>query len=231
MSCDLYRFWNADGVLIYIGISLSAIQRLSQHKNDKSWETEISTVTIERFDDRDHALKAEKRAIMTEAPKYNITHNKPKPIYHKRPTTNVRHLAVVTRKTGWCHYIEDAPHYEELSNYVSLHPEWCMPGYIEYDGDTHTNIKEEILGAVQDKSIAGRMNQGHFICTFPKLKEFLSIWGEFKKIKKCPTPKDDRLIFHDDEYIPLDTTYGWSMTIHNTFHKHGNMENIVGQND
>jgi predicted GIY-YIG superfamily endonuclease len=63
MGCYLYRHFAADGSLLYVGISLCAINRLSQHKEGSHW-----------FDhpDRKQALAAERAAIMRERPKHNL---------------------------------------------------------------------------------------------------------------------------------------------------------------
>lgn len=55
----LYRHWDADGKLLYVGVSLSAVTRLGQHRRDAGWADEIASVTIEYFATREAALKAE----------------------------------------------------------------------------------------------------------------------------------------------------------------------------
>jgi len=67
----LYRHFDANGELLYVGISLSAIQRLSQHKTASPWFKEISRVEIEWHPTRKEALAVEKLAIVTENPKHN----------------------------------------------------------------------------------------------------------------------------------------------------------------
>lgn len=70
----LYRHFSADGNLLYAGISLSPLYRLSQHGASK-WFHDIAHVSIEWFDDRDAALKAERLAIASERPLHNTQHN------------------------------------------------------------------------------------------------------------------------------------------------------------
>ena len=74
--CQLYRHWGANEELLYVGISISTANRLSQHKGSSNWFSLIENVTIENFQTRDLALKAEKYAIINEKPIYNKTHNK-----------------------------------------------------------------------------------------------------------------------------------------------------------
>lgn len=73
---DLYRHYDAQNNLIYIGVSLSALNRLGQHQQNSHWFSQIKKVEIETFSSRSEALIAEERAIKTENPLYNKTHNK-----------------------------------------------------------------------------------------------------------------------------------------------------------
>lgn len=67
---DLYRHYDKNGILLYVGISNNAVKRLSGHKTAK-WYNYIETVKIEKFETELDALEAEKIAIATEAPLYN----------------------------------------------------------------------------------------------------------------------------------------------------------------
>lgn len=69
---ELYRHFDAHDNLLYVGISLSTVSRLSQHKDHSHWFKEISKVTIQRFTTREDALKAEMLAVGSENPKCNI---------------------------------------------------------------------------------------------------------------------------------------------------------------
>jgi hypothetical protein len=72
---DLYRHWDKDGRLLYVGISLSATQRLAAHMHGSHWSDSIASVTIDRYPDRMAALHAEREAIETEGPLHNLMHN------------------------------------------------------------------------------------------------------------------------------------------------------------
>lgn len=73
MTCDLYRFYDVDNHLLYVGISLHAAQRASEHRGDKSWWSDVARMNIEHLADRTEALEAELTAIRTERPRYNVT--------------------------------------------------------------------------------------------------------------------------------------------------------------
>jgi predicted GIY-YIG superfamily endonuclease len=68
----LYRHFDVENNLLYVGISLSTINRLGQHQHHSKWFDEIKVVTIEHFLTRQDAINAEKKAIQNENPKYNI---------------------------------------------------------------------------------------------------------------------------------------------------------------
>ena len=74
MAAQLYRHFDADGRLLYVGISLNALARLSQHSLDASWFKDIRLVTIEVFDTRLKAAAAERKAIRSERPMWNVAH-------------------------------------------------------------------------------------------------------------------------------------------------------------
>jgi len=75
MSQHLYRHFDKDGNLLYVGISINAFQRLSQHKNSSSWFDEITRVEIERYPSRSAVEAAEKKAIIDEKPIHNKRFN------------------------------------------------------------------------------------------------------------------------------------------------------------
>lgn len=72
----LYRFYDIDGRLLYIGISLNPGSRWKQHRDDKPWWHDVAQVTVERLPSRQVALAAEQAAIVAERPRYNIIHNR-----------------------------------------------------------------------------------------------------------------------------------------------------------
>lgn len=71
---QLYRHFDKDGTLLYVGISLSAVARLSQHKAS-SWFDQIAMITVETHPTLEVALERERAAIRIEKPIYNKMHN------------------------------------------------------------------------------------------------------------------------------------------------------------
>jgi predicted GIY-YIG superfamily endonuclease len=71
-ATHLYRHFDNNGTLLYVGISLSTLNRLAQHREHAHWFTEIKRVEIERFQSRQEALSAERAAIQREKPLHNL---------------------------------------------------------------------------------------------------------------------------------------------------------------
>lgn len=67
----LYRHFDADGQLLYVGISLNAINRLREHGEGSPWFDDIARVEIEYFPNRLLASQAEAVAIAEENPVHN----------------------------------------------------------------------------------------------------------------------------------------------------------------
>jgi excinuclease UvrABC nuclease subunit len=72
--CHLYRHFDKDGNLLYVGISMSVLNRIVQHERNSKWFPNLGHITIQEFGSRSLAEKAERIAIKTEKPPYNIVH-------------------------------------------------------------------------------------------------------------------------------------------------------------
>ncbi|MDB4461363.1 GIY-YIG nuclease family protein [bacterium] len=73
---SLYRHYDKEDNLLYVGISLSSLVRWQQHNNNSHWAKDSVTMTTEWFDTRELALDAERTAIRSEKPLHNIKHAK-----------------------------------------------------------------------------------------------------------------------------------------------------------
>lgn len=87
---NLYRFFDGDGRLLYVGISSNAIRRLRQHATSASWFDFVRRITIDPIGSREDALRAERDAILNEKPVYNVQWNvpssaAPSPVYEVGP--------------------------------------------------------------------------------------------------------------------------------------------------
>lgn len=73
----LYRHFDAQGNLLYIGIAANVTARTIQHSKNSAWARSMSHLTIEHFDNRKDAMLAEAEAIRREKPLHNIVHAGP----------------------------------------------------------------------------------------------------------------------------------------------------------
>lgn len=92
----LYRFWDHNDNLLYVGITISPENRWKQHSKDKPWWSEVARITIEEHPNRKAVLNAERSAIIAENPRYNVVHNGPS----KRLQTGAQ-VAVPVVKNQW----------------------------------------------------------------------------------------------------------------------------------
>jgi len=68
----LYRHFDKDGKLLYVGLTGSHRQRLQAHKYNSHWFPLVAEVKIEKFASRAEAVAAENHAIFHEKPIHNI---------------------------------------------------------------------------------------------------------------------------------------------------------------
>ncbi|MET7900365.1 GIY-YIG nuclease family protein [Streptomyces sp. NPDC005355] len=81
----LYRCFDADEELLYVGISNDPANRWRQHQSTATWWRDVTMRTVEWYDDRPSAEAAERKAIQTECPRHNVIH---------RPKTKPGRIAV-----------------------------------------------------------------------------------------------------------------------------------------
>jgi predicted GIY-YIG superfamily endonuclease len=72
MGTTLYRYFDSEGQLLYVGITGDNTKRQSQHRRSSFWFGEIAYATFEHFEERQKALEAEGKAIKDEKPLHNI---------------------------------------------------------------------------------------------------------------------------------------------------------------
>lgn len=74
---SLYRLYDRNGNLLYIGISNDPAKRFNSHRwaKYKAWRHDIATYTAEWLDTREEAEAAEIAAIRSERPLHNRMHH------------------------------------------------------------------------------------------------------------------------------------------------------------
>ena len=71
----LYRFFDCDGELLYVGITGNFSQRWQDHASSKPWYGSINRMTVVWYKDAAAAVEAETEAIDSELPRYNVAKN------------------------------------------------------------------------------------------------------------------------------------------------------------
>lgn len=72
----LYRLYDRGGRLLYVGVTTNVIRRWNEHSKDKPWWCHVHTFTRDWYPDRASVEAAEKHAIRSEQPLYNVTHSR-----------------------------------------------------------------------------------------------------------------------------------------------------------
>lgn len=68
----LYRHFDSEGNLLYVGISASVMMRQASHSRESNWAKSIAKIEISWYDTYEEAYQAETDAIVAEKPKHNI---------------------------------------------------------------------------------------------------------------------------------------------------------------
>lgn len=68
----VYRCWDGNGRLIYVGVSVAPLQRMDQHKTNSWWFDQTARVTYRVFPTREYAMARERQAIAEENPRWNV---------------------------------------------------------------------------------------------------------------------------------------------------------------
>lgn len=71
----VYRAY-IDGDLAYVGVTRNLLGRFSKHNSQRPWWRDVDRISLNWFDTRAEAFAAERVAIHTEFPLYNIARPK-----------------------------------------------------------------------------------------------------------------------------------------------------------
>jgi len=161
---DLYRHFDSQGALLYVGVSKSALVRLGQHKEHAHWFDRITQVTIEKHPSRAAALEAERIAIHVENPLCNVQ-RRPPPIgtvdskRTDRKTLAAKSATALTQSLVWFNTTYSPA---EIANHLSI-------------GMTAVNrlIESRAIGSVEleDKGRAVRRVTGWQLIEFLESRE------------------------------------------------------------
>lgn len=75
MNHTLYRFFDEDGKLLYVGRTMDPAKRLAKHRLLKPFWLHTARIEMQRYSDAAALAAAETEAIRSEEPLYNVHHN------------------------------------------------------------------------------------------------------------------------------------------------------------
>lgn len=137
----VYRLYDAEGCLLYVGVSCRPEQRFAQHATEKVWWCDVATIEMAHHANRSDALVAEREAIKEMCPRYNVVHNERRHVAVERRTlalgdslyahpcevTIVRFDTIsATLAMGRCTHC-NAEHVIDRQNYERGHGPWQPP--------------------------------------------------------------------------------------------------------
>lgn len=68
----LYRFYNAAGELLYIGLTTRLPQRFRDHRQSKEWWSQVARIELQHYETHGELVAAEVNAIRQEHPRHNV---------------------------------------------------------------------------------------------------------------------------------------------------------------
>lgn len=71
MTCAVYRHLDADGDLLYVGVTNNPKRRIAEHKCRAVWADQFETVAVKWYKTRDEAIAVEAATIAEEGPTFN----------------------------------------------------------------------------------------------------------------------------------------------------------------
>jgi predicted GIY-YIG superfamily endonuclease len=71
----VYEAYDSEGRLLYVGMTANLQGRVDAHAQNKPWWGEVVDLKVATFETKKAALAAERLAIETRHPRYNVTHS------------------------------------------------------------------------------------------------------------------------------------------------------------
>lgn len=130
----LYRLFDAEERLLYVGVAFDPAERWKEHAKSKPWWCDVARKAVEWRESRTDALVAEADAIRTERPLYNVKDSNVSRSAGPRP-----HAAPRVKPRGWKDRVVRVSN-EDWSAYQSA----CDEKGISRSDDLRMYIKKEV---------------------------------------------------------------------------------------
>jgi predicted GIY-YIG superfamily endonuclease len=118
---SIYRYYDRDGKLIYVGITGAGMIRQTQHNRMADWWRFVSTQEVEHVDTRQDALRRERELIRLHRPPFNKEHN---PDWQKLRTAYLAHVEAQSKPCGesvGCDYDDES----QCTAFTTINDTWC----------------------------------------------------------------------------------------------------------
>lgn len=74
-AASVYQYFDANGVLLYVGMTSRGDARNVEHNKSKDWWPHVASQSVSHFGSRATALEVERELISAFAPPFNVQHN------------------------------------------------------------------------------------------------------------------------------------------------------------
>ncbi|MGH9004547.1 MAG: GIY-YIG nuclease family protein [Acidimicrobiia bacterium] len=178
----LYRFYDDAGSLLYIGITHNPGQRWAAHMRHKPWWSEVATIRLEEHPDRASVLAAERAAIRSEGPRYNVVgrgRSSVAPSTRRAPMLAVGKVVGLALRGGTCPVgmVAESDHKGARLNLYA----WTS-GHFGYGTQYVPYSKILCLRFADELSPAQKVERGHLaeqvVYDMDPLAEFQGEWGQ-----------------------------------------------------
>lgn len=157
----LYRLFDADGQLLYVGITNNTHRRFERHRQTKNWWPRVHRRTIEWYDTLDEAAEAERDAIRREVPRFNVSNNA-----LKIAKGGGRPIPRARKATGRTSYSEIAADLRRAILDGQFAPGQRLPGHHElmrqYEAAEAT-VRQALSELKSEQLISSRQGAGVFV--------------------------------------------------------------------
>jgi len=93
----VYRWFDAEDILLYVGMSDDLATRIYGHSNNSPWMRVVARMSVTRYTTRQEALAAEERAIRKEKPIFNVALNETWEARVRRRDYELKHAEMLPR--------------------------------------------------------------------------------------------------------------------------------------
>lgn len=200
----IYKFYNTNNELLYVGITNNMKLRIRQHRQDKEWASEIHKIYISNDITRNEAHIYEIYFIANEAPKYNVDFISGGLINFKLPEIEFTEYKKAKRKKININIVLEMYHAGKSIEDIAEHLNYCF----EY---VQNNLRSKLieLGDVKPnrRNSQNERREIYINClNFLSNKEYFTIGdivNEFLNDYGC-TEETARMYYKDEFRILLD---------------------------